>query len=257
MFIASKVLALLAQPLHWVIVLLTVSALLNASRRRLARRLTATALLLLLSMGWQVLPDALLRQLETAYPEFSPDAELSGYAGVIVLGGALDSGYLAQDHQQPLLLGSAERMTAAFALANRFPGLRVVFTGGEGELWGTGPSEAERARRFFKTMGLPENRLVLEAQSRNTYENAVLTARVPGIEPTRRWLLITSAWHMPRAMGSFQKAGWNVTAYPVDFRTASSTPWSNYSLSAGVEKWQTVLRELLGLLAYRLAGRMD
>jgi len=257
MFIASKVLALLAQPLHWVIVLLAVSALLNASRRKLARRLTVTALLVLLASGWQVLPDSLLRQLETAYPEFSPEADLSGYAGVVVLGGAMEPGYMAQDHQQPLLGSGAERMTAAVALAQRFPALRIVFTGGEGELWGTGPSEAERARRFFKAMGLPEDRLVLEAASRNTYENAVLTARVPGIDPTRRWLLVTSAWHMPRAMGSFQKALWNVTAYPVDFRTGNTTPWSNYSLSAGAEKWQMVLRELLGLLAYRLAGRMD
>jgi uncharacterized SAM-binding protein YcdF (DUF218 family) len=58
-------------------------------------------------------------------------------------------------------------------------------------------------------------------------------------------------------MGSFRKVGWNVTAYPVDFRTANTSPWSNYSLSQGAEKWQMVLRELLGLLAYRLAGRMD
>jgi hypothetical protein len=58
-------------------------------------------------------------------------------------------------------------------------------------------------------------------------------------------------------MGSFRKAGWNVTAYPVDFRTSSATPWSSYSLSQGAEKWQLVLRELLGLAAYRLAGRTD
>jgi len=257
MYIASKLLALLAQPLHWVIVLLAVSLMLKPPRRKLARRLNVTAMLMVLFLGWQPAPDVLLRQLEAPYPEFSPEADLSAYAGVVVLGGALDSGYLAQDHLQPLLLNSAERMTAAVALAQRHPRMRVVFTGGEGELFGTGPSEAERARRFFETQGLSADRLVLEAASRNTHENAVLTARLAGIDPAQRWLLLTSAWHMPRAMGSFRKAGWNVTAYPVDFRTSTSTPWTNYSLSLGVEKWQLVLRELLGLMAYRLAGRMD
>lgn len=257
MFIASKVLALMAQPLHWVVAMLALSALLPQARRTLARRLTFSSLLLLLVMGWQPLPDALVRQLESAYPEFSPDANMSGYAGVVVLGGALDAGYLAQDHQQPLLVNSAERMTATVALAQRYPGLRIVFTGGEGELFGSGPSEAERAQRFFTTMGLPAGRVWLESASRNTYENAVLTARLPGMDTGQRWLLLTSAWHMPRAIGSFRKAGWNVTAYPVDFRTGLATPWSNYSLSLGAEKWQMVLRELLGLLAYRLAGRMD
>jgi uncharacterized SAM-binding protein YcdF (DUF218 family) len=257
MFVASKILALLAQPLHWVVVLLALSALLGGQRRVLGRRLAAAALLLLLALGWQPLPDLLIRRLESAYPEFSPDADMSAFAGVLVLGGAMESGYLAQDHTQPLLGTGAERMTAAVALAQRNPGLRIVFTGGEGELLGTGPSEAERAQGFFKAMGLPPERLILEADSRNTFENAVLTARLPGMEISKRWLLLTSAWHMPRAMGSFRKAGWNVTAYPVDFRTASATPWSNYSLSQGAEKWQLVLRELLGLAAYRLAGRTD
>jgi uncharacterized SAM-binding protein YcdF (DUF218 family) len=257
MFIASKILALLAQPLHWVVVLLAFSAALGPRHRALARRLTLAALLVLLASGWQPLPDLLIRPLESAYAEFSPEEDLSAYEGVVVLGGAMESGYLAQDHLQPLLGASAERMTAAVALVHRNPNLRIVFTGGEGELLGSGPSEAERAKGFFKAMGLPSGRLTLEAASRNTYENAVLTARMPGMDTSKRWLLLTSAWHMPRAMGSFRKAGWNVTAYPVDFRTASATPWTNYSLSHGAEKWQLVLRELLGLAAYRLAGRMD
>lgn len=56
-------------------------------------------------------------------------------------------------------------------------------------------------------------------------------------------------------MVTFQKAGWNVTAYPVDFRSGKDTPWTRYSLASGVRKWQIALHELLGLLSYRLAGR--
>jgi uncharacterized SAM-binding protein YcdF (DUF218 family) len=256
MFIASKLLALLAQPLHWVIALLLLALALQR-RRVAARRLTLASVLLLVLMGWQPLPDVLLRPLESAYPEFAPGADLTGYTGVVVLGGALEPGYLAQDHAQALLGESAERMTAAVALAQRHPNLRVVFTGGEGQLFGSGPSEAERAARFFASMGVDANRITWEAASRNTYENAVLSAKVPGVDVRQRWLLLTSAWHMPRAMGSFEKAGWNVTAYPVDHRTALTTPWSQYALHLGAAKWQLVLREWLGLAAYRFTSRID
>jgi uncharacterized SAM-binding protein YcdF (DUF218 family) len=255
MFIASKLLALLAQPLHWVIALLVLAL---ALRRHpvAARRLTVVSVLLLVLLGWQPLPDLLLRPLESAYPEFAPDADLSGYTGVVVLGGALEPGYLAQAHQQPLLGESAERMTAAVALVQRHPKLRLVFSGGEGQLFGSGPSEAERAARFFSSMGVEPQRITLEAASRNTYENAVMGAALPGIDPRQRWLLLTSAWHMPRAMGSFEKAGWNVTAYPVDHRTAQTTPWTQYALHLGAAKWHMVLREWLGLAAYRITGRI-
>jgi uncharacterized SAM-binding protein YcdF (DUF218 family) len=95
-----------------------------------------------------------------------------------------------------------------------------------------------------------------EAESRNTYENAVLTAKVPGVNPQDRWLLMTSAWHMPRSMATFEKAGWNVTAYPVDYRAEDVTVWTRYSLLGGVSDWQLVLNELVGLAAYRLTGRL-
>jgi uncharacterized SAM-binding protein YcdF (DUF218 family) len=95
-----------------------------------------------------------------------------------------------------------------------------------------------------------------EAVSRNTYENAVLTARLEGVDITQRWLLVTSAWHMPRSMGTFVKAGWNVTAYPVDFRTAPVSPWTDYALTTGIHHWQLALHEYLGLLSYRITGRL-
>jgi uncharacterized SAM-binding protein YcdF (DUF218 family) len=95
----------------------------------------------------------------------------------------------------------------------------------------------------------------LEDRSRNTFENAVLSAAMVGVDVKKPWLLVTSAWHMPRAMATFEKAGWNVTPYPVDFRTGHSTPWTDYSLSDGAAKWQLVLHELLGLWVYQLTGR--
>ena len=256
MFLLSKILGALAQPLTWVAALLFLGLILFSRRPLLARRLMGAALALMLAMGWQPLPDLLLRHLEQQYAEIPPQADLRTYVGMVVLGGATESGDVAQAHNQPLLNGAAERMTAPVAALLRYPHLRVVFTGGEGELLGHGPSEADRAQGFFKNMGLPGGQVAFESASRTTYENAILTAQLPGIDITQHWLLVTSAWHMPRSMATFVKAGWNVTAYPVDYRTGVSTRWTEYSLRDGVDRWQLVLHELLGLAAYRATGRL-
>ena len=256
MFIASKILALITQPLAWVVLLLLLALLIPAVKLQLIKRLIAFSLALMLSMGWEPLPDFLIRQLENQYADVPVDADLKGYEGLVVLGGALDSGYIAQAHQQPVLNGAAERMTWAATLMQRNPHLQLLFTGGEGALFGVGPTESERAKVFFDSLGVQGAHLQFEDKSRNTYENAVFTAQLPGVDKTQRWLLLTSAWHMPRSMATFEKAGWNVKAYPVDFRTGTFTPWTAYSLRSGVDSWQLVLHEWVGMVAYRLTGRL-
>ncbi|MCX8516763.1 MAG: YdcF family protein [Rhodoferax sp.] len=253
----SKLLNLLAQPLNLSFLLLLLGLLLGRHRPRPARRLLFAGVLVLALTGMRPLADALLSSLERQSPEVPANADLSGYAGVVVLGGSLDSGRIAQHYQQPLLNGSAERLTMAMALWRRNPALRIVFTGGEGQLFGTGPAESERARRFFASQGLPPEALTLESRSSNTYENAVFTRDLPGVHPQQqRWLLVTSAGHMPRSLAVFRKAGWNVTPYPVDFRTAGLAPWSDYSLREGADQWEAALHEWIGIAAYRLLGRI-
>jgi uncharacterized SAM-binding protein YcdF (DUF218 family) len=218
--------------------------------------LSLVALSVLLILGWQPLPDALLRQLEAQYPEIPASTDLSDYTGLIVLGGATAPGRVSQAHALPQVGDSSERLSATVAVLQRHPQLRMVYTGGEGDLLGAGPSEADRARMFFEELGAKGPLMQYEAASRNTYENAVLTALVPGVDKTQRWLLVTSAWHMPRSMATFQKAGWNVTAYPVDYRTGDTTHWADYSMRSGADKWQLALNEMVGLVAYRITGRL-
>jgi len=254
-FIASKVLASLAQPLLWIAALLVASLLLGR-KPVWARGLVGTALGLLLLMGWQPLPDLLIRQLESQYAEVLPGTDLGDYFGIVVLGGSTEPGYVARTHAQPLLNDAAERLTATVALRHDNPHLRVLYTGGGRALSEGDPTEAQLAQRFFASQSLPTQGVLYESASRTTHENAVLSAQLQGVDTTRRWLLVTSAWHMPRAMATFARAGWNVTAYPVDFRTGLSTPWTAYSLEEGAHSWHLVLHELLGGLVYRLAGRM-
>ncbi len=256
MFLLGKLLGLLTQPLNWVALCLLLGLLVLGRKPRLGRGLLATALVALLLIGWQPLPDGGLRALESRYAELAPDADLSGYAGVILLGGAMGTGYVAQAHRQPIVNDSAERMVAAAAILLRYPKMPMVFTGGEGTFFGTGLTEAERAQVFFNNLNIANDQVRYESASRTTYENAILTAQMPGVQKARPWLLLTSAWHMPRAMATFEKAGWNVTPYPVDFRTGSSTPWTEYDLARGAERWDLLLHELVGYFSYCLAGRL-
>jgi uncharacterized SAM-binding protein YcdF (DUF218 family) len=255
MFIAAKFLAFLTQPLAWVAVLMGLAVLAVRRRPRLAQRLGATAVLLLVALGWEPLPDAVLRQLESQYPPVAMQTNLSAYRGVIVLGGALEPAYVWHVRDQSALNDAAERLTEVLPLLKRQPHLHLLFTGGEGELFTNDLTEAERAKRFFIAQGVAPTQLLLESSSRTTFENAVFSKALPGVDATRPWLLVTSAWHMPRAMAAFERAGWLVTAYPVDFRAGHATPWTQYSMDLGDKKWRIALHEWIGLWIYRLTGR--
>ena len=254
MFLLSKLVGLAAEPVFWVVLVLLIAVVLLPRRPQAARRWVLTALTILLLGGWAPLPDALLRHLERQYPD-PPPLPAQSYVGVIVLGGATESGYVSEGTEEPQVNSGAERMTTVLPLLRQAPDLQVVFSGGEGQYFGSGPSEAERARRFFVQLGLDPQRVRLEDQSRNTYENAVFTARLSGIDARKPWILITSGYHMPRALAVFRKQGWNVTPYSVDFNAGLSTPWTHYSLGIS-GKWYIALHEYLGILAYRLTGRI-
>jgi uncharacterized SAM-binding protein YcdF (DUF218 family) len=183
-----------------------------------------------------------------------PEASIGQHAGVIVLGGAFDHPASFVTHGQVPLNDSAERMTLPLTWLRQHPGMDLVFSGGEGRLVGiTGVSEAELARRFYAEQGLDMAHVLLESRSRSTRENAQRVAELLGPRcREQRWLLVTSAWHMPRSVAEFQAVGCRVTPYPVDFRTGADTPWTEYALTESLHRWQLALHEWIGLAAYRL-----
>lgn len=245
--------SLLTDPLFWVAAVLALGLMLGSRRPKTARRWMVAGFLGLLLLGWRALPDRLMHQLETWHTPASGD--LSGYAGVVILGGAFERASVQLGREQVQLNEHAERLTEAVALARAYPDLPLVFTGGCVDTGEGCVAEAVLARRFFTSMGVAPERVQYEAASRTTYENAVLTAQLPGMDRTRPWLLLTSAWHMPRAVAAFRAQGWNVTPWPADFRSNDYTPWTSYSLTKGVQQWQFALHECLGLLAYWISGR--
>jgi uncharacterized SAM-binding protein YcdF (DUF218 family) len=202
-----------------------------------------------LLMGWLPLPEACLRMLEEQYG--LPAWPLTPYVGIVVLGGALHTGGVWQTRHQVALGEAAERMTVPVALLHQYPHLRLVHSGWEGDLSpGQDPSQQLAAAAFFSSMGLAETRIAYEVKSTTTYENAVLTAALPGVDIKKPWLLLTSAAHMPRALATFKHLGWNVTPYPVDYQTGTETRLLTYSLAKGIAEWQIVGHEWLGWMKY-------
>jgi len=254
-FVTVKLFGFFTQSLNILLILLLVSVaagVLGARSLRMAASLVALAWLVLLG----VIPiwDVLLRPLED---RFEAPATLGGIRpdGLIVLGGPLDAGMVAETRGSVTLNASAERMTKALALARWYPEMRVVFSGYAGELFTKGASEADIARHFFEEQGLDQDRFTYENESRNTYESALITRQLVAPKPGETWLLVTSAAHMPRAMGVFREVGWPVVPIPVDYRTPKRDSWLQFNIALGSAKADLAIREWIALWVYYLTDR--
>jgi uncharacterized SAM-binding protein YcdF (DUF218 family) len=150
-------------------------------------------------------------------------------------------------------------MTTGVELARRYPSARLVFTGGSAGLLGEGPPEAIGARKLWLSLGVPAERMTFEEKSRNTWENAVFTRDLVKPKPGEIWLLVTSAWHMPRSVGIFRHLGFDVIPYPVAYRTFGDERdfLLSPSMTDRIFMFDFGIREWVGLLAYRLAGKTD
>lgn len=254
MFVLSKLLSAITQPLFWLAVWWALALLLlgfSACWRRMALGLLWAGLAVLGLLGFTAGPDTLLRPLENRYPQPTAEA-ISRHVGLIVLGGATGHPNVFLAHGQVPLGDAAERMSAPVSLMRQHAHLQLVFSGGEGRLLATGTTEAKLARAFYQQQGVDMARVTLESGSRNTRENARQVAQLLSPRCQQPWLLVTSAWHMPRSMAEFQAVGCNVTPYPVDFRTGHTTPLTEYALADSLQRWQTALHEWLGLWVYGL-----
>ncbi|MFN3144366.1 MAG: YdcF family protein [Paracoccaceae bacterium] len=255
-FIASKLVWSLIRPETWIVIglFLTWVALLR-KRPRGARRLTFATLVFTLAVGGLPLGDLAIAPLETRYPANPPLARVDG---IVILGGGEDRA-AARLSGQPELNEAGERYTAALALATRHPGARVLFTGGSGRLRdpsGTDYPEASLAGAFFADQGLAPERLILEGASRNTVENARLSLPLADPQPGETWVLVTSGYHMPRAVRSFERAGWpDIVPYPVDHRARDLTDGLTWDLARKLEKLNIAVKEYIGLVVYGLTGR--
>jgi uncharacterized SAM-binding protein YcdF (DUF218 family) len=254
-FVLSKVLGFFAVPSN-VLVLLAIAGigLLIAGWRRSGLWLTACSVALIALLGLSPLPTMLLLPLTERFPVW--DAARGAPDGIVVLGGAIDAD--TSRARDTIELDSAgERVVAMLLLARKFPSTRIVFSGGSGNLIGEAEPEAPYAKKLLDGVGLSGDRFIFEDASRTTWENAIYTRDLVKPKPGERWLLVTSASHMPRSIGTFRKVGFEVEAFPVDWQTSG---WGDAMqffrrLSTGLGRADTAVREWSGLAVYWLSGR--
>ena len=223
---------------------------------RFASWLVVTSLVLFAVVGLSPLGYALLLPLEQRFPPWDPSRGPPD--GIVVLGGSILPDVSAA-RGVVKLDDAAERITATVELARRYPNARIIFSGGSAALMFDQPPEAPFAVKELEALGVARERITAEEQSRNTVENAVFSRLIANPKPGERWLLVTSAFHMPRAMGVFRAAGFPVEAYAVDWRTRGPADLLKLSgsLSEGLTRTDTAVHEWVGLVAYRLTGRTN
>ncbi|WP_338720599.1 YdcF family protein [Devosia sp. XK-2] len=254
-FVVSKLFWLVAQPVSILFLLVLAGLVLLVLRRR---RSAIAALVLALTLtgliGYTSLGYVAIGPLENrfAVPATPPD----NVGAIIMLGGATDS-HVSAFRQTVAFNSAGERLTTTLWLARRYPNAKIVLSGGGGSLSPEAESEAETARRFFVEQGVDETRLILEAHSRNTIENAAFTRDILE-QGAGQTVLVTSAFHMPRSVGLFRMQGIDVVPWPTDFRSTGSEMFG-LDLADPVENLvttSTAMREWIGLTVYWATGQI-
>lgn len=249
----SKFLGFFLIPSHFLIGLGGIGIVLSPTRfARLGRTLMAASIILIMAVGFLPVGTALTLPLEQRFPRSTP--KQSAPAGIIVLGGVIDP-IISSARGGVELSDSAERVTTGIELARRYPNAKLVFSGGDSDP--RNPIEADYAVRLFRNLGVPGERLIAETRSRSTAENAQFTKERVAPKPAQHWILVTSAMHMPRAIGAFRKVGFPVEPYPVDYRTSGPGDlWHvSDSLMGGLTRTDAAVHEWIGLLVYWWTGR--
>jgi len=253
-YLVATVFWIVAQPLS-VAMLLVLSGivLLVLGRRRLALIANVLGLAVLGLCGFTSFGFLLIEPLENRFTR--PSIMPATVETIIVLGGSTLA-RVSTVRGVSELTDAGDRLTDAVVLARLYPNALIVYSGGAGGL--DNEAEAATAERFFRAMGIARDRLVLEDQSRNTDENAEMTASMLGdIEGPA--LLVTSAFHMPRSIGLFRRVGLDVVAWPTDYRSSGAESFG-LDFANPVHNLNTTsiaIKEWIGLLAYHWTGRID
>ena len=211
-------------------------------------------LILFLFFGYTPLSNFLLNKIEDFIkPSKYPVQQLKG---VVVLGGSFNSGLQSKERNEVLLNSSADRLTKVLEIYNKNPKVLILFTGFSGELKPQGWSESDMAKKFFLEQGVRLENLIFENKSRNTFENISYSKDIiKNYKGT--WGLITSASHMPRSYFGFKKQGFILEPISVDYRTGTSSIfWINFDIKKGLENWNIILHEVVGIFYYKITDKI-
>lgn len=256
--VLAKLAGFLLQPSTLMIIAIAAGlALAGTSRhRRSGLWLAGGALGLYVFSGIVPIGNVLLLPLEQRFATSQPPAGETPIDGIVILGG-FEDGWVSSGRPGLTVNEAAERLTEAVRLARARPDAKLVFTGGVGRLWVADVTAGGPVAAFLADMGIGHERIVLEERARNTFENAIFTRDLLAPRPDQHWVLVTSAYHMPRSVGVFRRAGMSVVPYPVDYRTRDAGDVMRLfdRIPAGHERLDLAVKEWIGLIAYRVMGR--
>lgn len=221
------------------------------TRGRRGKLLVGISLVGFLVLAVAPIGPAMLLGLEERFPRPRLPERIDG---ILVLGGAVDPA-ISRAYGETVFNGSVARVLGGIALARRYPDAKLALIGGEGAFIPVGFAEARANKTFVLEEGIPPSRVILEDRSRSTHENALYAKDLLRPGPEETWVLVTSAYHMPRAVGSFEAAGWKVIPYPVDYKVDPIIGLRpDFSLLDGLSASTLAGKEWAGLVGYRLMG---
>lgn len=251
---ASKIAWALIQPLNALCLLALTGLAARAVWPREGQAMMNFALILILFFGVVPVGPLALTWLERQYP--APRTLPEKIDGVIVLGGGFES-YLTQTSGHVVANDNVDRVFCFIEIAKKHPQAKLVFSGGSGDILHPDAMESLDARLFFHLAGLDGAHILYETQSRNTYENATFTKDMVKPQAGENWVLVTSAYHMPRAVGIFEKLDWKIIPYSCDPRTDGSYSIGGAlpNVSGNFSALNIAVREIVGLIVYNLSGK--
>src|SRR6516225_8360736 len=247
MFIFGKLVWALLQPGNLLTLCLVAGVLFYlVSRGRRGKVLVGLSALGFVLFAVAPIGPAMLLALEERFPR--PAQLPDRIDGILLLGGAVESA-LSLSFGETVFNSAVARVLGAVALARRHPEAKLVLVSGEGGFFPVGYSEARATLGFVVDEGIAPARILLEEKSRSTRESAVYAKELFRPAPGETWVLVTSAYHVPRSVGAFTAAGWQVIPYPVDFRIEPKADLrASYSLLDGLRDSTLAGKEWVGLV---------
>ena len=257
-FYLSKLLWVFFNPINILVIFLLIGILFQLFNKKIYKRIYQINFILFILIVFFPTGTYFLWKLENTYPK--PKVTNSNIDGILILGAGIDE-FMTHEHQQIILNDRIERITESAKLIKKFPEAKIVFSGGNGTFSKPELKGSEIAKIFYKQMGINTDKIIFEDKSRNTYENFIFSEKFIGNTKKEKWLLITSAYHMKRAMGVAKKLNLNLVPYPVDFMLNKNFSWrfwyhKIYFLN-NMNDFQLAAHEHIGLIAYYLSKKSN
>ena len=257
-FYLSKIFWIFFNPINILVILLIIGIFFQLINKKIYKKIYLINLILFILIVFLPTGTYMLWKLESKYPK--PKIMNNKIDGILILGAGIDE-FKTYQHQQVILNDRIERITESAKLIKKFPNAKIIFSGGNGTFSKPKIEASELAKNFYKQMGVKTDKIIFENKSRNTYENLVFSKSFINNTKEEKWLLVTSAYHMKRAISVAKKLNLDFIPYPVDFMLNKNFNWKFwyhkiYFLN-NMKDFQLASHEYIGLFAYYLTKKSN